>query len=161
MRERQGNVVSRTSPTSGMLAGDFSAIGNTIYDHQTTAPNPAGSGTIAPRSQAIVFPRRLSPQAAFFNSYLTTAGTPGGVFTFSPSTVLDEDQLTTRIDHNLGDRNKIFFRYSLNDNRLGEPDGAPALGNANSSAARMTPPASPAIFARRYSTSSASISSTG
>ena len=76
---------------------------------------------------------RLSPQAAFFNSYLTTVGTPGGVFTFSPSTVLDEDQLTTRIDHSLGDRNKIFFRYSLNDNRLGEPGGAPALGNANSS----------------------------
>ena len=46
MRERQGNVVTRPSPTPAMLAGDFSAVTNTIYDPLTTAPNPAGSGTI-------------------------------------------------------------------------------------------------------------------
>src|SRR6266404_75476 len=66
-RERQGNVITRTSPTAGMLAA------------------------------------RLSPQAAFFNPYLTTAALPGGIFSFSPSTVLDEDQLTARIDHGIGD----------------------------------------------------------
>src|SRR5262249_3907558 len=76
---------------------------------------------------------RVSPQAAFFNPYLTTAAVPGGLFTFSPSTAVDEDQLTARLDHSLNDRHKIFFRYSLNDNRLSEPGGTPALGSADSS----------------------------
>src|SRR6266571_2255253 len=134
LRERQGNVISRTSPTAGMLAGDFSAVTNRIYDPLTTAPNPSGSGTIRmPFPDNRIPAARLSPQAAFFNPYLTTVATPGGAFIFSPSTVLDEDQLTARIDHGIGDRHKIFFRYSLNDNRLGEPGGAPALGIANSS----------------------------
>ena len=134
MRERQGNVMTRTSPTSAMLQGDFSAISNTIYDPLTTVANPAGSGTVrTPFANKQIPSARLSKQAAFFNPYLTTAANPGGVFTFSPSTVLDEDQLTTRIDHSISDRHKIFFRYSLNNNRLGEPGGTPALGSANSS----------------------------
>jgi hypothetical protein len=133
LRERQGNVVTRTSPTPAMLAGDFSALSNTIYDPLTTAPNPAGSGTTRTPFPGNRIPTaRLSPQAAFFNSYLTTAATPAGIFTFSPSTVLDQDQLTTRFDYSLSDDHKVFFRYSLNDNRLGEPGGTPALGFANS-----------------------------
>ena len=133
MRERQGNVVTRPSPTAAMLAGDFSALSNTIYDPLTTAPNPAGSGAIRTPFPGNRIPTaRLSPQAAFFNPFLTTASTPGGNFTFSPSTILDQDQLTTRFDINVSDRHKVFFRYSLNDNRLGEPGGTPALGLANS-----------------------------
>lgn len=133
MRERQGNVVSRTSPTAAMLAGDFSALPNTIYDPLTTVPNPSGSGAVRTPFPGNRIPAdRLSPQAAFFNRYLTTAPVPGGIFTFSPSTLLDEDQVTTRIDHNISDRHKVFFRWSLNSNRLGEPGGTPALGVANS-----------------------------
>ena len=134
MRERQGNVVTRTSPTAAMLQGDFSAVSNTIYDPLTTVANPAGSGTVrTPFANKQIPAARLSRQAAFFNPYLTTVDSPGGVFRFSPSTVLDEDQLTTRIDHSISDRHKVFFRYSLNNNRLGEPGGSPALGSADSS----------------------------
>src|SRR6266566_3574628 len=124
-RERLGNVITRTSPTAGMLAGDFSAVTNTIYD-------PAGGATRMPFPGNRIPSARLSPQAAFFNPYLTTAAVPGGTFAFSPSTILDEDQLTARLDHGLGDRHKIFFRYSLNYNRLGEPGNSPPLGIANS-----------------------------
>jgi hypothetical protein len=133
MRERQGNVTSRTSPTAQMLAGDFSGHPNIIYDPRTTVANPSGSGTIrTPFAQNRIPSDRLSPQAAFFNPYLTTADTPGGIFRFSPSTKVDLDQLTTRFDHSIGDRFKIFFRYSLNNNRLGEPGSTPALGVAES-----------------------------
>src|SRR6266478_1029509 len=124
-RERQGNVITRTSPTAGMLAGDFSAVTNTIYD-------PAGGATRMPFPGNRIPSARLSPQATFFNPYLTTAAVPGGTFAFSPSTILDEDQITARIDHGLGDRHKIFFRYSLNYNQLGEPGNSPPLGIANS-----------------------------
>ncbi|HYZ85779.1 MAG TPA: TonB-dependent receptor [Bryobacteraceae bacterium] len=133
-RERQGNVITRNSPTAAMLQGDFSAIRNTIYDPLTTAPNPNGNGTVRTAFPGNRIPtNRLSPQALFFNQFLTTAATPGGAFVFSPSTALDLDQYTTRIDHTIGDNHRIFFRHSLNTNRLSEPGGAPALGSADSS----------------------------
>jgi hypothetical protein len=127
-RERQGNVISRTSPTAAMLNGDFSAVRNVIYDPLTTTGNVR-----TPFSGNRIPAARLSPQSAFFNPYLTTVAAPGAVFTFQPSTVLDEDQITARIDHSITDRHKVFFRYSLNDNRLGEPGNSPPLGIANSS----------------------------
>jgi len=126
-RERQGNVVSRTSPTAAMLNGDFSAVANTIYDPLTTANN-----TRTPFAGNRIPADRLSKQAAFFNPYLTTAAVPSGVVVFSPSTAVNEDQLTARFDQSFGDRHKAFFRYSLNDNRLSEPGSTPALGNADS-----------------------------
>jgi hypothetical protein len=133
-RERQGNVTNRPSPTPAMLLGDFSAHPNTIYDPTTTGPNPAGAGVIRmPFAGNRIPAARLSPQAAFFNPYLTTASTPGGLFTFSPSTAVDQDQITTRIDHTLNDAHKVFFRYSLNKNSLREPGNTPPLGTADSS----------------------------
>jgi hypothetical protein len=133
-RERQGNVVNRFSPTDAMLNGDFSALTNVIYDPATTAPNPAGSGAVRqPFGGNRIPSARLSPQARFFNPYLTTAPTPGGLFTFSPSTALDLDQYTTRADHTISDNHRVFFRWSMNRNGLSEPGGAPALGIADSS----------------------------
>ena len=126
-RERQGNVMSRTSPTAAMLTGDFSAIANTLYDPATTA---AGTRQAFPGNR--IPANRLSPQAAFFNPYLTTAATPGGIFTFSPSTSVDQGQYTARADHTINDRNKVFFRYSINNNNLGEPGNTPLLGVAQS-----------------------------
>ncbi|MBL8174199.1 MAG: carboxypeptidase regulatory-like domain-containing protein [Bryobacterales bacterium] len=133
-RERQGNVINRFSPTPGMLAGDFSALGNTLYDPATTGPNPAGSGAVrTPFAGNRIPTSRLSPQAQFFVPYLTTAVTPGGLFTFSPSTGLDLDQYTTRIDHSVNDAHRVFFRWGMNKNGLNEPGNAPALGIADSS----------------------------
>ena len=127
MRERQGNTVSRTSPTAAMLGGDFSAIANTLYDPLTTA-----GGTRQPFAGNRIPSNRLSPQAAYFNKYLTTAATPSGVVTFSPSTAVNEDQITAKFDQTFSDRHRAFVRYSLNDNRLTEPGSTPALGTADS-----------------------------
>src|SRR5262249_849816 len=80
MPERQGNVITRISPPAAMLTGDFSGVSNTIYDPQTTAAN----ATRAPFPGNRIPSSRVSPQAAFFNPYLTTAAVPGGLFTFSP-----------------------------------------------------------------------------
>jgi hypothetical protein len=132
-RERQGNVNNRNSPTRAMLEGDFSNHPNTIYDPLTTRPNPSGSGAVrTPFGNNRIPADRLSPQAAFFNPYLTTAEVTGGRFTFSPSTAVDLDQVTTRLDHTINDNHRVFFRWSINNNRLSEPGGSPALGNANS-----------------------------
>src|SRR5438034_461032 len=67
LRERQGNSVSRTSPTAAMLGGDFSGISNTLFD-------PTSGGAVRTPFAANRIPAsRLSPQAAFFNPFLTTA----------------------------------------------------------------------------------------
>ncbi|MFN7939007.1 MAG: TonB-dependent receptor [Bryobacteraceae bacterium] len=133
-RERQGNVVNRFSPTPGMLAGDYSALSNTLYDPATTGTNPAGGGVIrTPFAGNRIPTSRLSPQAQFFAPYLTTASTPGGLYTFSPSTGLDLDQYTARVDHNINDAHRVFFRWGINKNGLSEPGNAPALGVADSS----------------------------
>ena len=126
-RERQGNVISRTSPTAAMLGGDFSAVTNIIYDPLTTVAN-----TRTPFAGNRIPANRLSPQAAYFNPFITTVANPGGVFLFSPSTAVDQDQTTSRADHTISDKHKVFFRWSLNNNRLREPGGAPALGVAPS-----------------------------
>ena len=133
MRERQGNVITRTSPTAAMLQGDFSARSNIIYDPLTTAANPAGTGTVRTPFPGNRIPiQRISPAAAYFNQFIPTANTSGGLFTFSPSTAVDMDQTTTRLDHTISDAHRVFFRWSLNNNRLSEPGGAPALGTADS-----------------------------
>src|SRR5436190_15745857 len=82
LRERQGNTVNRSSPTAAMLSGDFSALSNTIYDPKTTVAGPSGA-TRTPFAGNRIPADRLSPQAAFFNKYLTTAVVPGGLFIFS------------------------------------------------------------------------------
>jgi len=133
-RERQGNVVNRFSPTANMLNGDFAALTNILYDPATTRANPAGGSALrTPFTGNQIPSSRLSPQARFFVPYLTTASTPGGLYTFSPSTGVDLDQFTTRLDHSINDRNRVFFRWSMNRNGLSEPGNAPALGIADSS----------------------------
>src|SRR5262249_25918368 len=68
LRERQGNVISRTSPTSAMLNGDFSAPGlNTIFDPLTTGGTPV---TRTPFGGNVIPANRRSTQAAFFNPYI-------------------------------------------------------------------------------------------
>lgn len=133
LRERQGNTSNRTSPSDAMLNGDFSALPNTIYDPLTTAPNPAGAGTIrTPFAGNRIVASRLSPQALYFNKYLTTAAAPAGLFTFSRPTVVNLDQLTARFDQTFSPTHRAFFRYNLAHNRLSEPGSTPALGTADS-----------------------------
>lgn len=128
MRERQGVVVNRTAPTSAMLEGDFTGL-NPIFDPLTTAPS--GTRARQPFPNNIIPAARRSPQATYFNKFIPVANSPGGFFRYSPSRGLDEDQVTVRGDHSLGDHHKVFGRYSFHDNRLDDPNDAPALKRAN------------------------------
>src|SRR2546430_11622291 len=64
---------------------------STLFPYTTLSrSDPAGGATRMPFPGNRIPSARLSPQAAFFNPYLTTAAVPGGTFAFSPSTILDE-----------------------------------------------------------------------
>ena len=104
MRERQGNVITRTSPTAAMLQGDFSAVSNMIYDPLTTTTAPSGSRYDSDSVSGQSDPCRSALAAsAFFNPFTTAATHAGGLYIFSPSTAVDMDQITTRFDHTIND----------------------------------------------------------
>jgi hypothetical protein len=132
MRERQGLVFNNLVPTAAMKRGDFSAPGlPIIYDPLTTAPNPSGTGTIrTPFLNNVIPQNRLSPQATFFNQFISDPNTAAGTASFAPSRALDQDQLTLRGDWNLASNHKFFARWSWHDNRQQDPNASPALGRA-------------------------------
>src|ERR1051326_456986 len=121
MRQRAGSVFNNLVPTPAEKAGDFSAPGlNTIYDPTTGAPFP---GNRIPTA-------RISQQAQFFAKYVPdpNAGTRA---IFAPSTVLDQDQITARVDQAITNKHKAFVRYSFVNYQENDPNAFPALGYAS------------------------------
>jgi hypothetical protein len=119
------------APTAAMDAGDFSGVGTTIYDPETTTlsngeytrqsftqeynePNPAycnGDTNCVPSS-------RISPISKLFLSIIPTgsATTVNGQNLFYPqNTDFSQDSGTLRVDQNFGNNNQIYFRYSQFD----------------------------------------------
>jgi hypothetical protein len=119
------------APTTAMDAGDFSAVGATIYDPETTTlsgsqytresftqeynePNAAycnGDINCIPTS-------RISPISKLFQSIIPTgsANIVNGENLFYPqSTDFSQDSGTLRVDQNFGNNNQVYFRYSQFD----------------------------------------------
>ena len=121
MRQRAGTVFNNLVPTPAQKSGDFSAPGlNTIYNPTTGAPF---SGNRIPQS-------RLSPQAEFFAQYLPDPNA-GDRAIFAPSTVLDQDQVTVRIDQTITAKHHAFVRYSFINYQENDPNAMPSLGYAS------------------------------
>ncbi len=131
-RERQGLVFNNIVPTAAMKRGDFSAPGlPVIYDPLTTRPNPSGPGTIRTAFAGnVIRQERLSTQALFFTKFIPDPNTASGTAVFTPTRLLDLDQFTIRVDRNLTQNHRAFFRWSFNDNRQKDPNAFPALGIA-------------------------------
>jgi hypothetical protein len=131
-RQRNGVIFNSTVPTAAQRNGDFGATGlNRIYDPQTTAPNPAGSGTVRAQFPGNTIPAsRLSPQALFFNKYIPMANS-GSQAVFAPSNSFDPNQVTLRLDQELTSNNKVFVRVSIHHYNEIDPAAFPALGSAS------------------------------
>src|SRR5688572_11765426 len=112
-------------PTEKMRNGDFSellALGAQyqIYDPATTRPHPtqAGRFTRDPFPGNIIPAGRISPIAKNILGFYplpNPAGTADGANNFtSPTAVAFETYYTatTRVDHNLSDRHRIYGRFS-------------------------------------------------
>ncbi|HTP36718.1 MAG TPA: TonB-dependent receptor [Candidatus Acidoferrales bacterium] len=121
MRQRAGTVFNSIVPTPAQKAGDFSAPGlNPIYDPTNAAPFP---GNRIPTA-------RLSPQAQFFAAYLADPNS-GNRAIFAPSTALDQDQATVRVDQTITSKHRAFVRYSFINYQENDPNAFPALGYAS------------------------------
>ena len=122
-RQNQSNFTGAYTPTQAMFNGDFSGVSTPIYDPTTYNP------TTGLRQQ---FPNNIIPSErinntakqllAFYlpgSSLSTTPNNVGG----NPSTTLDSDQITGRIDFDMNERNQFFAQ----GNWLNAPDTQPGL----------------------------------
>ena len=97
------------TPTAAQLSGDFSAIGTQLVDPTTNTPFP---GNQVPTS-------RFDPIAMKVLSTVPV-GAPGTGLAFYPSfTRTDDNQWVGRVDHNFGDKFRVFARYIYD--RLDQP----------------------------------------
>ncbi len=81
---------------------------------------------------------RILPYASLFISkYVPTANSAGNFYSFTPGTTLDENQITGRVDYDLGAKDKTWFRYFYDNvpqvgtvrqlTRLGSPASQPSF----------------------------------
>jgi hypothetical protein len=74
---------------------------------------------------------RISSQATAILAYIPQQNTANGTFAYAPSQVIDFDQYTVRIDHQITPRNRLFARWIYVKNREVDPNASQALGFAN------------------------------
>lgn len=122
-RIRRGLTRIFTVPTEATRSGDFSG-GATIYDPETTRPNPQGTGFIRDPFPGNRIPaNRFDPVMQRFLSLYplpNRAGTANN-FVVNPKLMDDNDQGDVRIDHTLSPQDSLFTRYSYSDNPFVAP----------------------------------------
>jgi Carboxypeptidase regulatory-like domain len=132
-------------PTADMRAGDFSALGETIYDPATTTfdgtnysrqtftqeYNEGPGNTALCNGHINCIPSsRINAISALYESIIPNSGTlVNGSNLFVPArSTKDQYSGTLRFDQNFGNNNQIMFRYSQFDLFTTSPSGT--IGNA-------------------------------
>jgi hypothetical protein len=130
IRVRQPRNVTSTIPTLAQRAmvttGDFSGLGTTIFDPTSVAGNQR-----APFPGNRIPSTRLDPAAVRLTGFLpapTSAATTRN-FVYNPKLEQRTDQFDVRLDQNLGQSDRIFFKYSYDDTNLINPGLLPAPSN--------------------------------
>src|SRR5438874_2741203 len=135
IRIRQPRTITSSIPTlaqRGMLqSGDFSALGPSIFD--PTTAHAAGGTTVRDQFPGNRIPAsRLDPAALKLFQLLPapTSSAATRNFVYNPTLAQRTDQFDARVDHNLGDSDRLFFKYSFDDTALTTPGLLPAPANA-------------------------------
>ncbi|MBI2687322.1 MAG: TonB-dependent receptor [Acidobacteria bacterium] len=133
LRERSFSDRVTTVPTGRERAGDFSQTRATatqvitMFDPNTTRPNPSGSGSIRD-----AFPGNIIPAARFdavarnVTNYFPSANAAGDSigrnnFYNSGAAAINTDNADIRIDHNINDKKRLFGRFSYRKSFNGPP----------------------------------------
>jgi len=122
-RLRQGQGLLLSVPTQAQRNGDFSGLGTNIYNPFTTTQVGSGSNATYTRAQAscngrlnVICPSQMDPVATHLVSLWALPNVAGAGFvnnwagnaSFGGNT----DQGTIRLDHNLTEKQRLFFRYT-------------------------------------------------
>ncbi|HEU0142174.1 MAG TPA: carboxypeptidase regulatory-like domain-containing protein [Bryobacteraceae bacterium] len=126
-RVRQGLNFNVPVPSALNRSGDFSDA-RPIYDPATTRPNPTGSGFIRDQFPGNRIPAtRLAPQAQALLPYYPLPNTAGGTIATAPSRATTGDQVIGRFDQQITDKDQVFVRYTINYDRIQDPNSFPSL----------------------------------
>ena len=111
-RRRDGVTISNsTVPHPIEVGGDFSnRAGFTLIDPVTREPFP---NNVIPESRMDPLGRRLAELYPAPNAASPLDRAPRNNYVVNVSDALQQDYLTTRVDHNVGDNDKIFGRLAL------------------------------------------------
>ena len=132
----QGIRIVQASPTSIITipteaqkqmirTGDFGSLGTTIYDPSTLVAGPSGTQVRAAISNNRIPVQLLDPAAIRTVNILPTVNLPGNTrnFVFNPAGTQRDDQYDIRLDQNMGQSDRLFFKYSY-DNAKGVSAGS-------------------------------------
>lgn len=131
IRLRQPRSTVSTIPTLAqremVRTGDFSALGVTIYDPDTTS-----GGVRTPFPGNRIPQNRLDPAAVALINLLPDPTLPGATrnFVFNPKVEQETDQFDIRVDQNIGSADRLFVKYSFDDTNLITPGLLPVRANA-------------------------------
>jgi outer membrane receptor protein involved in Fe transport len=110
-----------------ITTGDFSGLGPTIYDPENVIGNMR-----APFPNNRIPSSRLDPAAVKLTGFLPVPRSAGSTrnYVFNPNNEQRTDQFDVRLDQNIGDGDRIFFKYSYDDTNLISPGSLPSPSNA-------------------------------
>ena len=138
LRQGTPGPLTTTMPTAAEKSGDFSAISQVLYNPFTTVQTAGGfSRTPFPNNQ---IPQSLMSKVASKLLTYYPAPTNGGLtnnFIASASAAASSDEYGIRLDHNVTDNLRIFFRWSNKDESKVEE--APYYGNDLGGPGSMNP----------------------
>lgn len=148
----QGITFTAALPDPRQLTGDFSGVrqanGNlvTLFDPATTTA-VGNSFSRTPFPNNVIPAGRIDPVARNIARLFPAPNTLGanyGVinYTRTDGSVVDKNSYSFRMDHNIGDKNRIFGRYSYDDTPWMR---APAYGQEYRN---IAPTAGPQVFTR-------------
>lgn len=129
IRLRQPRTLISTIPTLAqrqwISSGDFSGAGVTVFD----PTNVAGGQRVAFPGNRIPA-ARLDPAALRVTALLPDPTNAAATrnFVFNPVVSQRTDQFDIRLDHNLGQSDRVFFKYSYDDTLLLTPGNVPVGG---------------------------------
>jgi hypothetical protein len=114
-RVRQKSIYNSYTITPAFLQGDFSSLSTPIIDPLTNQQFP---GNKIPAD-------RISNASKAFFSYILQPNSAGNLFKAVASRPSSVNEFTTRVDHQITDKQRIYGRYYINKYLLTEPQYKP------------------------------------
>jgi hypothetical protein len=136
LRQGAAATFTGTVPTAAWRNGDFSTLGIPIYDPLTTRPDPSFPGRFT-RDQFqcngvlnVICPNRISNVARNLLKFYplpntaSTSSNQTNNFTAAGTSIANNNQIDSRVDHNFNDKWRGFVRFSTLFRAHNEPINA-------------------------------------
>ena len=133
IRVREPRSTVATLPTLAeremVRTGNFNGLGVAVYDPQTSRPGPNGTTIRDQFPGNIIAAGRLDPAAINLMNLLPnpTSSASTRNFVFNPKVEQRTDQFDVRVDQNIGDADRVFFKYSYDNTDLITPGQIPSV----------------------------------